>query len=534
MAAAQLISGNHSVRYRKMGLHRMPYGPQEDGTVRVGSVELLGHSDILPHQGEWEHGYDSLNPISSDDMQMGHEDDPILEDVIRSVKDVQLIIMNPPYTKKANLAKKFSTIPRDKMLKFIDVLAGKVAKSDTDLGTAQHGQELLNVFIALAERCIHEKTGVLAMILPTSLMTQKASVGTRRFLAKRFQVHTIITSHAIGSQSMSSIRRDFSESILICHRQSGEKMPTRIISLDKMPTSELESANLHQSIGREAGLISDGWGEISYCDTGRIDSGDWADLVWRSPRLAEMSYNFANMQDWKTLFDYGMIPRATGYASGKGKWESTSPDTIGALPVLKSKGQYQTHIKAQPDEWWVPKRAESEDLYQQNEDSFDTEKTLQKSGYLLVSAGQGMDSGRLTAVASDEKYGGEGWHPITNTTVVQAKAAAVFLNSTLGRLQIMRERPQKLAFPRFTSSHVRSLRVPGLQDPHVVDILSDCWERTAEMEVPLYRHGECEVRRLWDEAVAKALRWDVDELEELRYLLHKEPFVRGKGYNEYK
>ena len=53
------------------------------------------------------------------------------------------------------------------------------------------------------------------------------------------------------------------------------------------------------------------------------------------------------------------------------------------------------------------------------------------------------------------------------------------------------------------------------------------------MEVPQYRDGECEVRRLWDEAVAEAMGWDAGDLARLRHLLHQEPHVRGLGYGQY-
>ena len=53
------------------------------------------------------------------------------------------------------------------------------------------------------------------------------------------------------------------------------------------------------------------------------------------------------------------------------------------------------------------------------------------------------------------------------------------------------------------------------------------------MEVPQFRDGECEVRRLWDEAVAEAMGWDATELAHLRELLHQEPHVRGLGYGQY-
>ena len=53
------------------------------------------------------------------------------------------------------------------------------------------------------------------------------------------------------------------------------------------------------------------------------------------------------------------------------------------------------------------------------------------------------------------------------------------------------------------------------------------------MVVPQFRDGECEVRRLWDEAVADALAWDADEMTRLRELLSREPHVRGLGYNQH-
>ena len=54
LAAAQLTAGNHSISYRRMGLHLMPYGPQADNSanVAVGSLELLGQRAIVARQGE--------------------------------------------------------------------------------------------------------------------------------------------------------------------------------------------------------------------------------------------------------------------------------------------------------------------------------------------------------------------------------------------------------------------------------------------------------------------------------------------------
>ena len=80
---------------------------------------------------------------------------------------------------------------------------------------------------------------------------------------------------------------------------------------------------------------------------------------------------------------------------------------------------------------------------------------------------------------------------------------------------------------------IGNIRIPDIKDDRIRGILADCWERTKDMVVPQFRDGECEVRRLWDEAVAEAMGWDADELARLRQLLHNEPHVRGLGYNQY-
>ncbi len=80
---------------------------------------------------------------------------------------------------------------------------------------------------------------------------------------------------------------------------------------------------------------------------------------------------------------------------------------------------------------------------------------------------------------------------------------------------------------------VKELRIPDVRDDRIRRILSDCWELTKDEVVPQFRDGECDVRRLWDEAVAEAMGWEPDKLTRLRLLLHREPHVRGLGYHQF-
>ena len=124
--------------------------------------------------------------------------------------------------------------------------------------------------------------------------------------------------------------------------------------------------------------------------------------------------------------------------------------------------------------------------------------------------------------------------PVTGLSAEEAKALAVFINSTPGRLQLMRVPGRTLEFPAYSAAEAARLRIPDVRNnARIRQILADCWERTKDTVVPQFRDGECAVRRLWDEAVAAALGWDARELAHLRRLLHQEPHVRGLGYNQY-
>ena len=90
-----------------------------------------------------------------------------------------------------------------------------------------------------------------------------------------------------------------------------------------------------------------------------------------------------------------------------------------------------------------------------------------------------------------------------------------------------------MLFPLYNPAGVGAIKIPNVEDNRIRQTLADCWEQTQDMVVPQFRDGECEVRRLWDEAVAEVMGWDPEELARLRNLLHNEPHVRGLGYNQY-
>ena len=505
-----------------MGLHQMPYGPQDENSERVsaGTLELLSQKAILPRQGELDIP-DEL--IESQTVWDQHEDAE-LEDAVDAAKNSRIVIMNPPFSSREKMGEKFPKEIQKALRARADVMGQLLIDIDQDMQGFIGKTTIAPLFVALADQCLNSDAAALSMVHPTIALSNTSGLKERLILAQRYHIHTVVTCHQPGQVNMSQ-NTGLNESIVISTRHEGASPPTRFINLDRMPLQESDVDDLHRCLLEcKDGEIANGWGAVSYWPTDRIEAGDWTLAVWRSPELAEAAYTYANIDKLQTIKEMlDLTPTATG-AVLRSSFERAAPGVEGSFPILKSKGaDAQKRIQGEPDEHWISKKRRIDD----------TKNMLNKAGYLLITAGQNTSTGRLTAVANDTKYVGNGWMPVTGLSAEEAKALAVFINSTPGRLQLMRNPGRLLAFPTYSVAEAGNIRIPDIQDARVCGVLADCWEATQAMEVPQFRDGECDVRVLWDEAVASALGWDAAELSRLRQLLHNEPHVRGLGYNQY-
>ena len=371
------------------------------------------------------------------------------------------------------------------------------------------------------------------MINPTVALCAPSALNKRRILAQRYHIHTILSCHQPGNVNLSQ-GTGINESIIVAQRYDGQKPPTRFINLDRTPVDDVEVDDLHRCLAEcNNGLIANGWGEVSYWPADRIAAGDWTAAIWRSPELAEAAAGFANDHSLQSLEAAGLSPAATGQQL-RGSYEPVAAGLPGGFPILKSKGaDSQTRIQSQPDEYWAPKKRDENRRLANGGTYPEADKILEKAGYLLITAGQDSSTGRVTATADDAKYVGNGWMPVTGLSVEEAKALAVYINSTPGRLQLMRNPGRKLTFPTYSTAEAAKIRIPNIKDPQIRQPLAQCWERTKDQTVPQFRDGEHPVRRQWDEAAAQALGHDPAHLTRLRRLLHQEPHVRNLGYNQH-
>ena len=155
LAAAQLTAGNRDVRYRRMGLHLMPYGPRSDdpGRASAGTLELLGQQAII-HRGE----LDMDDAIESQTM-WDTTGDAELEDAVEAAKGASIVIMNPPFSNRARMGEKFPKAIQQSIRKRIDNLEQILTANDADMEDFVDKNSVAPMFVALADSCLARNGG---------------------------------------------------------------------------------------------------------------------------------------------------------------------------------------------------------------------------------------------------------------------------------------------------------------------------------------------------------------------------------------
>ena len=274
-------------------------------------------------------------------------------------------------------------------------------------------------------------------------------------------------------------------------------------------------------------------------------SGDWSAAGWRNLKLDEAAQLIDRHPMLKRMCD---IPGVTMRAPGHGAF-TPSPGALGRetaptrrvpnedvdILVYQSKAA-DAHLSmaTTPDTAAkiksIPANVTGAERIARAEKAHARWSNVR--GRLLVIAGQDTKTGRLGAVVDTTADGGLGtnWKPIQGIDDSTAIAWAVWLNSTLGRIAMLRNRGKKLAFPNYNPSGMKTARCPDPGETRAVEVLNAAYELTKNEETPQYRDGRCAVRDTWDEAVAQALGIDIETIFEYAELLASEPAVSATSW----
>ena len=539
LAGAMLMIGDARVQYANMGLDTMPYGPQKGRSVAAaGSLEMLRHPDLLARQGET---HESQEDFFDDEM-----DSFAPRKVVERVLKTRVVLTNPPFVTRDKLGAKFGSEVQSAIRERIDGCQEEIENKLPEYAGFSEKTTTQPLYLALGLLAMDPVSGVLGTVIPTVGLLAPSGKAERRKLASDLHIRYVVTCHEPGQENLSqSSRADpVNESMVVGTRMGrNDGVATIFVSLDRFPRNVREAHALAAAIA-EGGEID---GQTCEVSNERMRDGDWSAAGWRNLKLDEAARLIDGHPTLKRMCD---LPDVTMKAPGDGAFtpcpgqerHATAP--VRAVPnedvdilVYQSKAEHaHLTMATRPDTSAkikkIPANVTGAERIMAAEKAH--ARWSKFRARLLVSAGQRTETGRLTAVVDTTAEGGLGtnWKPIQGIDDRTAAAWAVWLNSTLGRIAILRNRGKTLAFPVYRPSGMTTTRCPDPGNTAAIEALSAAYELTKNEETPQYRDGRCAVRDTWDEAVAEALGIDVQTILEYAELLASEPAVSHAGWSK--
>ena len=502
LAASSLTLGAPSVDYRKMNLHTLKHGVQPDGGIRAGSLEILNHNPD-DRQASF------MNLILSSDMDKTQVNN---EDKTFPTSDIDLVIMNPPFTNNAARSSQYSPRDRKNMQKYEKSIQKNTAKRNLSAGNVINSNALQTFFIPIADQVLNPRKGTISKVMPVTVCTASSSLAQRQFLASKFHIERVITSHDPKNIAFSE-NTDIHESILIGHRRNDNSVnqPTEFISLKRMPQNENEVNDLIRTI--ENDVTESPWFIRSLWSANLVKQGNWTPTQWLNGNLAEIAREIRESSNLEPIGNrYKIDPVGQ---SVRGAFEECAPgDPDARLLFWSISSKIHNRLSSKPESSRRPKSSK-----QHIADSL-----CQKSNNVLVAQRYRTTTNGLTAVYSKIASVGSGFMPINIPSEI-AKGFVAYWNSTVALLMLLNLRSKTLDYPSWSQDQLHSIGIPGPENPAWND-LNEAFELVKNQTIlPLKDAENCRVRLAIDEAAAKALGISNEKIAHWRSMLAKEPTI---------
>ena len=501
MAASTLGMLSPKTQFNRMNIHRALLGVF-DGEPYLGSLDFLSGQARL---AAWP------SVATQVETEQGTTEPP---------PPMDLVVMNPPFTRDSLRHDQFSR--KDELLikeREKEVMAGQPYREAARLSGSA------NSFLVLGDKLLRNDDGTLAVVLPTVMATNPAASNTRRYLAQRFHIDTIVSSHD-PDRIFFSENTSIGEILLVCRRWQGEgaKPPTRVVNLARNPATPLEALDTANRIERSDDADSHGSHDftIQYVDSERIARGDWFAVNFLSPFLVEAYRSLSEVSAGEVptvplsqLADIGPEGRRIrdSYTT------SNMPTPSGRRALWYHKTDVTQSMTGATDVYIEPKEAKrhlADGYWEQRSE-------------LLLPHRLWLPLARVAAVMLPERAVGSIWTPCRPRNPSIAKALCLYLNSTLGLLSLLGARDnRKPSYPSFSLDTLRSLPVPDFSALGAAGLdLVNSWFDWLQNETlqPLPLMDEDPVRRQIDDAVVKALGLDAEWVATIRRALAREPSV---------
>ena len=515
LAACNLTLGNPRVDYTKMNLFTMRHGPQADGKTHIGSLDLLAtaEDDGTPNLTQFISPLPRLENLEAERAQPGD----VNGDSYVGIFDV--VIMNPPFTRNDIRNRQYTARDRKRIQDREKEVVDFVRKRDPEAGGAIDHTNARSFFTPLADMLLKKETGVLAKVLPTTALTGASGNQERMFLANRFQIETIITSHDPSRVNFSE-NTDIHESLFIARRSDAGKKPTRFISLGRMPRDAHEAMLLADMINQ--GKISGAWGRECEWPWERMRDGNWQAALFYDEELAEAYYDLAALNGTRLqIAGNACAIEPEGRRVRDAFSRNSKLDTPWKMPVLwDHQTGVHTTMAAKADVAATPKP--EKEKYARS--------LVKKASRLVISARLYTYAVRTAACYTEEPVLGSSWVPVTSLSTIPhfEHALCAWWNSTPGILTLLHARSKKLTYPVYSLDLLRKLLIPNPRNVDVSPLVEVFAKTRQQILKPWKEMDTCPVRARIDEAAAQVLHMDGAKIAYWRKRITLEPTVSNR------
>ena len=463
ITGSTLSGAQASVGYKESQLYPLLYGRQNDGDVRIGSLELLRSYEAqsllnvnVPTLRIGSTGTEASHQLYTGDFPHAGFD---------------LVIMNPPFTSNTkhynagdgvqNAAfAAFDTTVADQ-----DEMSARLRKLVKDIGSGgvyhsgcYHGHAGLgSAFADLAGRKVRPN-GVIALVLPFTAINGASWAKFRELIATRYTDITIVSIAANGKDMSFSFDTGIAECLVIARKMSQNKKPdlrAKFISLHSRPADFVSAAELAKLMTTDTTLrrLEDGpyggvplylggvrVGEVLDAPLDNYEDG-WGAARIADAAVAQTAYSLSAGKLWlpgtreafslpmallNQVGQRGLDSQLFISAAHHGPFDLFPADATATYPALwNHNAANETRMVCTPDSQLIVKQGMEE-----------------RAGEVWTTASRAhvnrdfrFNSQPLTAAITERvSIGGRAWPNVTFTDARLDYAFALWCNSTLGLL----------------------------------------------------------------------------------------------------
>ena len=541
-AATSLAMLNPDIQFDRMNLYVMELGA-EGSSVALGSLDFLGKTEATVQHA-----------LSPDEMGVSAKEAEKVygdgrrgagEGTVAKLPDLDLAIMNPPFTRSVGGNLLFGSLPAAERRKLQTELSRRL-KSMKASATAGLGA----AFVAAAAPRLRRGEGRLALVLPATVCTGPSWRQTRELIEKDFTLDVVVTSHDPLRWNFSD-STDLSEALLIATRRPNNdyvlEQRTLFVNLWQNPDGILDAHRMAAAVTATPPAKLQGFGvallEVDGDHVGEVLSIPESKLLGRKWYGAQFSRTDVTRYALK-LLDDGVV-WIPGYLETvdialcrldelgqigpdrRDVWDGFKrTNTVTAYPMVENHDtEVRKRLTAEPEKYLEPLISPRPGRNLKRVDQL-----WPKAGRLLIAERLRLNTVRVVAMWSGTEVLSNVWWPVRVEDTSHEKALAVWLNSSLGLLTILAQRTS-------TEGGWVAMKKVDLQELPVLDPrrisssqlqeLSNLFDELAEAEFErLPAMVQCPARRALDDGLSEIL--GLPDLHTLRTLLASEPVVSNQ------